>query len=88
MQLIEALRFGEISIHRAWTLSKLSTSEQEADLGSRRSKKRRGERLRKLLARHVPKSDPAYVHLHCLAQCLTRLKNLPSMTSIGKQIEN
>jgi hypothetical protein len=87
LQLIEVLRSGEISIHRAWTLSKLSIREQEADLGSRRSKKLRGERLRKLLARHVPKSDPAYTQLHCLARCLTGLKHLPGMASIGKQID-
>jgi hypothetical protein len=87
LQLIEALCPGEISIHRAWTLSKLSTREQEADFGNRRSKKRRGERLRKLLARHVPKSDPAYAQLHCLDRCLTGLKNLPGMASIGKQID-
>lgn len=87
LQLIEALRSREISIHLAWTLSKLSIREQEADLGSRRSKRRRGERLRKLLARHVPKSNAAYAQLHSLARCLTGLKNLPGMASIGKQID-
>lgn len=87
LQLIDALRSGEISIHRGWTLSKLSTREQESALGSRRAKQRRSERLSKLLARHVLKSDPAYAQLHCLARCLAGLKNLPSTTSIGKQID-
>lgn len=88
LQLIEALRPGEISIHRAWTLSKRSIREQELALGYRRAKKRRSERLSKLLARHVPKSDPAYALLLCLTRCLAGLKNLPSMTSIGKQIDD
>jgi hypothetical protein len=86
-QLIEALRPGEISIHRAWTLSKLSTRKQESALGYQRNKKRSGERLRKLLAKHGPKSDPAYDQLRCLARCLAALKNRVSVTSIWKLID-
>ena len=58
LRLIEALRPGEISIHRAWTMRTLSSSKLEDTLGYKKFKKKSGERIRKLLAKHIHKSDP------------------------------
>jgi hypothetical protein len=88
LQLIEALRPGEISIHRAWTLHKLSTRERESALGYQRSKKRTSKRLQKLLAGKIPKSDSVFAQLQCLVQCLKVLKNTPCMASLWKEIDN
>jgi hypothetical protein len=87
-ELIEALRSGEISIHRAWTLSKLPIAEQQSALGYQRFKKRRGERLRMLLARHIPKCDPVADFLHHFYLGLTGLKNTPSMPTHWKLIDD
>jgi ParB-like chromosome segregation protein Spo0J len=83
-ELIEALRSGEISIHLAWTLSKLPTRKQEAALGCQRFNKRRGERLRKLLARHVPKCNPIADSLRHLSLGLSGLKNTPCLATHWK----
>ncbi len=47
-QLFDAVRSGEVSIHRAWKLCELSHKEQQATLASSRSKKRSQRRLREL----------------------------------------
>ncbi len=88
LQLIEALRPGEISIHRAWTLPRLSTSERESALGYKRYKKQSGGRLRKLLAKHIPKSDPQADLLRLFSQCLKGLKSTPWMATHWKQIDD
>jgi hypothetical protein len=80
-RLIEALRPGEISIHRAWTLHKLSNSEQESALGYKKFKKQSGARIRKLLAKHVPKSDAEADSLHHLSLGFKGLKNAPRMAA-------
>jgi hypothetical protein len=81
LRLIEALRPGEISIHRAWTLHKLSSSKLEDALGYKKFNKQGGARLRKLLAKHVPKSDAEADSLHHLKFCLKGLKNSPRMAA-------
>jgi len=83
-EVIEALRSGEISIHRAWLLSKLSVREQEEALGNRRTKNRSTARIRMLLSKQVPKSDLVADSL----RCLTELKNTPWMSSHRKQIDD
>ncbi len=52
----EALMSGEIKIHYAWKLAKLSVSEQKSALGSRRSKEHAHKRIRKLLSTNAPES--------------------------------
>lgn len=88
LQLIEALRPGEIRIHRAWTLSKLSIREQEAALGYRRTKKRANERLRMLLSKNIPKCDPIADSLRHLILGFTGLKNTPCLAICWKQIDD
>jgi hypothetical protein len=88
LQLTEALRFGEISIHRAWTLHRLPSSEQESALGNRRIKKRASERLRKLLSKNVPRSDPTADSLRHFRLGLKGLKNAPWMATHWKQIDD
>jgi hypothetical protein len=83
---IEALRSGEISIHRAWLLSKLSIREQEAELGNRIARRRTNQRIRKLLSRHISKSGPVADSLRYLRRGLTGLKDLPFMDSHSKEI--
>jgi hypothetical protein len=83
-ELIEALRSGEIKIHRAWTLRKLPIAEQQSALGYQRFKKRRGKRLRKLLARHVPKCNPAADFLRHHSLGLKGLKNTPCLATHWK----
>jgi hypothetical protein len=83
-QLIAALRSGEIRVHRAWTLRKLSTRDLESALGCQRFKKRSGERLRKLLSRNIPRSDPAADSVHHLNLGLKGLKNAPRMAAHWK----
>jgi hypothetical protein len=88
LQLIAALRSGEISIHRAWTLRNHSTGELDSALGYLKLRKRSSERIRKLLARHGPKSDPLAASLRHLNLGLKGLKNAPLMTSVWKQIDD
>lgn len=87
-QLIEVLRPGEISIHRAWTLHKLSARERESALGYKKFKKRSGERIRKLLAKHIPKSDPKIGSLRRFGHFLKELKSTPWMGTYWKQIDD
>jgi hypothetical protein len=82
--MIKSLRSSEISIHRAWTLRKLPIAEQQSALGYQRFKKHRGERLRKLLANHIPKCDPVADSLRYLNMGLTGLKNTPYLTTHWK----
>jgi len=87
-RLIEALRPGEISIHRAWTLHTLLNSEQESALGYKKFKKQSGARIRKLLARHIPKSDAHADSLRRLCQCLKELKSANWMANHWKKIDD
>lgn len=79
-EVTEALRTDEISIHRAWLLSKLSVREQEAELGDRRSKNRI-KRLWVSLSKHIPKSHPEAASPRHLILGLTWLRNSPIMAT-------
>lgn len=81
LRLTETLRPSEISIHRAWTLRTLSSSKLEDALGYKKFKKQSGARIRKLLARHVPKSDDEADSLHHLSLGFKGLKNAPRMAA-------
>jgi len=87
-EVIEGLRTGEISIHGAWQLSKLSIRGQEAELGYRRNKKHSTARIRKLLSRQIPKNDPVVASVRHLSIGLTGLKNTPWMSFHWKQIDD
>lgn len=88
LRLIEALRLGEIRIHRAWTLRNLSGSELKYALGYKRFKKSSGERIRKLVANRVSKSDVEADSLHHLKLSLKGLKSSPRMAAHWKQIDD
>jgi len=87
LRLIKALRLGEISIHRAWTLRKLSNSYQEFALGNRRTSMRANARLRKLLSKKIPKSDPEADSLRYLILGFKGLKSTTRMAAHGKQFD-
>ena len=87
LRLIEPLRSGEIRIHRAWTLHKLTTRELKSALEDQKFKKRRAERLRRLLSKKVPKSDSEADSLRYLNLGLKGLKNSPRMAAHWKQID-
>jgi hypothetical protein len=87
-QVMEALRAGEISIHRVCQLSKLSIREQEAALGSRRNKKRSTARIRKLLSQHTSQNDPAYSALRNLSCCITDMKSVSLFSDIWQPIDD
>jgi hypothetical protein len=57
-------------------------------LGYRKFKKQSGERIRKLLAKHVPKSDADADSLHHFSQSLRGLKSRPWMANRWKQIDD
>lgn len=87
-QLSEALRSGEISVHRGFALSKLSFAEQQSALGNLRIKKRTNERITKLLAKNISKCDPVTDSLRYLRLGLEGLKNMPWMASHWRQFED
>ncbi len=88
LRLIEALRPSEISIHRAWTMRTLSSSKLEDTLGYKKFKKKSGERIRKLLAKHIHKSDPQADPLRRFSQCLKEMKSTPWMAAHWKKIDD
>ncbi len=85
---IEALRSGEIRIHRGWQLSKLSIREQEAELGNLRIKKRSIARIWRLLSRHNTKNAPQVTLVRHIIRGLTELKNIPWLSQCKKQIDD
>ena len=87
-RLIAALRPGEIRIHRAWTLRMLSSSKLEDALGYKKFKKQSGARIRKLLAKHIPKSDAHADSLRRLCHCLKELKSANWMANHWKKIDD
>ena len=83
-QLMAAAQSGEVSIHRAWKLSKLARSEQQVALASRRSKKRSQTTLRGLIKR-VESSD-VKTCLRELLPILARIKAIPQLRSVWDKI--
>lgn len=87
-QLMNALRSGEIRIHRAWKLSSLSVKKQVDELDNRRYRRRSTERLRRLIRRGILKNNPAADSLRYLILGLKGLKNAPCMAALCKQIDS
>jgi hypothetical protein len=72
-ELWEALRNGEISIHRGW-LWRIQTKEQQFEtLTGYRSKKGINKTIRTLISRQAPASDTVALNLENLIRQLSRL---------------
>lgn len=80
--LMEYLRLGEISIHRAWKLSKFSSANLEAALSGWKSNKR----IRKLLAKQITKSDPKADILRCLRRVIREFEHTPWMSAHREKV--
>jgi hypothetical protein len=86
-QLIGALVCGEISIHAAWELRKLTVSEQQSALRNRQERKSRQKRLRALVARLPSSARNDSSKVRDLIGCLGRLKGVPDDGKLGAQID-
>jgi hypothetical protein len=73
-ELLQALRNGEISIHRAWVWSKESPEEQRAALWLRQGKTVVQRTIRTLISRHRPKNSPIVVDLGDIVRRLSALR--------------
>jgi len=68
--LLQALRMGEMSIHRAWKWSKAPIHEQCARLRHYRSEKGVNRKIRALIAQHQTRGTVTVLELHRLAERL------------------
>ena len=73
-ELLQALRNGEISIHRAWVWSKESPEEQRAALWLRQGKTVVQRTIRTLISRHRPKNSPIVLDLGDIIRRLSELR--------------
>jgi hypothetical protein len=73
-ELLETLRGGEISIHRAWKWSTESPNRQTEALRAYRAKKGVSKVIRDLISRHEPTSLPTAPDLGSLVMRLSELK--------------
>jgi hypothetical protein len=73
-ELLEALRGGEVSIHRAWKWSKESPGSQIEALRGYRSKKGVNKAIRDLISRHKQKQIATQPDLGSLARQLSELE--------------
>lgn len=72
-ELLEALRSGEISIHRAWLWSQTAPDEQKEVLWQHRTEKGIKRTIRNLVSRHRSKSAPAQPNFDHVAACLAAM---------------
>jgi hypothetical protein len=72
-EILDALRAGEIRIHRGWKLSRLTTADQLKSLQLYRSKKGVGKAIRQMIARHKTKHPPNVFDLGTLLHRLSEL---------------
>ena len=75
LELLQALRSGQIRIHRAWLWSELSREEQVKALRLYRSKRGIKKTVRDLLSRHRPKRLPMEPDLSSLVRRLSALES-------------
>jgi len=59
VEVLQALRFGEISIHRAWQWSRLPAQQQLTQLEKYRNSKGTNQTSRRLIQKHVARLSPA-----------------------------
>jgi hypothetical protein len=74
-ELLEALRGGEISIHRAWQWSKEAPERQRDALRAYQNEQGVSKAIRVLIARHEPTSWPAAPDLGSLVLSLSELES-------------
>lgn len=80
-ELLEALRGGEVSIHRAWKWSAESAAQQIGALTTHRNKQGVKKAIRDLISRHEPKHSPTAPDLATMVRCLSEL-NLDECSSV------
>ena len=73
LEVLQALRSGEIRIHRAWLWSKDPVEKQREVLGGYRSERGVNRKIRYLISRHQPRSTPLIPDLHRLVARLSSL---------------
>lgn len=74
-EVLQALRSGEIRIHRAWLWSKASPEKQRKELWHYRSKRGIGKTIRTLVARHRSKSPSTAPDVGDLIRLLCALES-------------
>lgn len=74
-ELQQALRSGEVRIHRAWSWCRLSPSEQREALRRYQSMRVVGKIIRTLIARHSEKDSPVVVDKSDLANLVSGLES-------------
>jgi hypothetical protein len=87
-EVMSALRATEISIHRAWLLSKLPVREQQIAFERRRFPSRVTQRIRKLLSKNSSMPHPAGKSLRLLIQGFRGVKNALGTDDLCKQISD
>jgi hypothetical protein len=73
-ELLDALRSGEISIHRAWIWSQAAPADQREALWCYRSERGVNKEIRALISKHRAKSSPKSIDLIHLLKALSRLE--------------
>jgi len=73
--IIKALREKELSIHRAWSWSKLSPEEQREKLWLNQSKRGIAKTIRHLLSPYLPKKSPLVTKLDDLIKLVSALQS-------------
>jgi hypothetical protein len=74
-ELLEALRGGEVSIHRAWKWSTESPDQQTETLRTYRNKQGINKAIRDLISRHGPTTLPAAPDLASMVRRLSELSS-------------
>ena len=74
-EVLQALRSGEIRIHRAWRWSKESPEEQREELWCYRNKRGINKSVRTLVSRHQSKSSPTVPDVGDLIRLLSALES-------------
>jgi hypothetical protein len=83
-ELLEALRTGEISIHRAWLWSQARPEEQKEALSRHRTENGIRKTIRHLVSRHRSKSAPAQPNFDRVAARLAAMpRNQMSSVKVG-----
>src|SRR5271157_874373 len=83
-ELLQALRSGEISIHRAWRWSKTPPERQREEFRLYRSERGIKKTIRTLISRHRRKNPPAVSDLGDMARSLSALG--PKL-SVGQRLK-
>ncbi|MBZ5534205.1 MAG: hypothetical protein LAO20_22495 [Acidobacteriia bacterium] len=73
-ELLDALRSGEISIHRAWTWSQAAPADQREALWCYRNERGVNKEIRALISKHRAKSSPKSFNLIDLLRALPGLE--------------